>query len=305
MSPSSTLHPTPQTVTSSISFLDSHSDRLVLGKVQVWPDKQEPVKFQLTPEGKQSGICFVKFSSLQVSCVSLFLNLVYFYRRPTAPSPRINSTWDNAMWKFSLPQLMKWLCAPHPLYAHINLSCFSLFVLQTATNWVRMRGLPFSATKGDILAFFAGFNLTEAGIFMVSGRAPLSKCGGFFFNTQVGSDVSNPRKVSLGKSIEGEGGVTLKGVFSHLHRRRRFKEILVWCPSVFLKTDWAGPAQTPFKQLGKSCWFFFFAFFEIIWSCLTSMLGSMAREGCPNLLSGFVGVGHILVLFKFISKNQK
>ena len=33
-----------------------------------------------------------------------------------------------------------------------------------------MRGLPFSATKQDINAFFDGFNVSESGIFMVTGK---------------------------------------------------------------------------------------------------------------------------------------
>jgi len=102
-------------------------------------DKQEPVKFQLTPEGKQSGICFVKFSSLQEANRALTKNKQYMGQRYVEVFP---SSADEMALRTA------------PL---------------TATNWVRMRGLPFSATKGDILAFFAGFNLTEAGIFMVSG----------------------------------------------------------------------------------------------------------------------------------------
>lgn len=33
-----------------------------------------------------------------------------------------------------------------------------------------MRGLPFSATKGDIKAFFEGFNVSDAGIYLVAGK---------------------------------------------------------------------------------------------------------------------------------------
>ena len=33
-----------------------------------------------------------------------------------------------------------------------------------------MRGLPFSATKADIKTFFEGYNVSESGIFMVTGK---------------------------------------------------------------------------------------------------------------------------------------
>eukprot|EP01010_Urceolus_cornutus_P000738 NODE_124_length_2325_cov_954.907293_g101_i0.p2 GENE.NODE_124_length_2325_cov_954.907293_g101_i0~~NODE_124_length_2325_cov_954.907293_g101_i0.p2 ORF type:complete len:276 (-),score=53.08 NODE_124_length_2325_cov_954.907293_g101_i0:107-934(-) len=38
-----------------------------------------------------------------------------------------------------------------------------------STNWVRMRGLPFSATKQDVRSFFDGFNLPDTNVFLVVG----------------------------------------------------------------------------------------------------------------------------------------
>lgn len=103
-------------------------------------DFSEPVRFQMNAEGKHSGICYVKFQSVEEAVRAQTKNRQYLGQRYVEVFP---SSVDEMQQKTA------------PI---------------GATNWVRMRGLPFSSTKADIKQFFEGFHLNDAGIFMVTGK---------------------------------------------------------------------------------------------------------------------------------------
>lgn len=99
----------------------------------------DPVKFQMNAEGKHSGICFVRLVSEAEATRALSKSKQYMGQRYIEVFPSN----DEEMGIKTAPV--------------------------AATNWVRMRGLPFGSTKADIKAFFEGFTLTDASIFLVMG----------------------------------------------------------------------------------------------------------------------------------------
>jgi|UniRef100_A0A6T2BNL8 RNA recognition motif-containing protein len=107
-------------------------------------DTAEPVRFQMTADGGHSGLCFVKFATVEEAARAQTKNRQYLGQR----------------------------------YIEIYPSSVEEMDQQTApvgvASWVRMRGLPWEATKHDVKAFFNGFNVSESDIFMVTrkgGRA--------------------------------------------------------------------------------------------------------------------------------------